>query len=87
MSQISRTYTFIDGSTAYGSQVESEISNIVMTWNNHDSGTLIWTLIKVAGDITNSGTGKGLVCTTPDGAHTYRIAVDNDGSITTEALT
>ncbi len=33
------------------------------------------------------GPGLGLTVTTPDGLHTYRIAVDNDGSITTEQLT
>lgn len=29
----------------------------------------------------------GQVWTTPDGLHTYRVAIDNDGSITTEAIT
>ena len=33
-----------------------------------------------------SPAGKGLVVTTPDGLHTYRIAIDNDGVITTEQL-
>lgn len=32
------------------------------------------------------GAGKGMVCTTPDGLHTYRIAIDNDGTVTTEML-
>lgn len=43
--------------------------------------------IAMTNDITNSGAGKGLIVTTPDGAHTYRIAVDNGGVITTEQLT
>ncbi len=47
MAQITRTYTFTDGTTAYGSQVESEVANIVNTWNNHDSGATAWTLIKI----------------------------------------
>lgn len=52
------------------------------------TGVMSWTAsISVAGDITITGAGKGLVVTTPDGLHTYRIAVDNDGSVTTEALT
>jgi hypothetical protein len=38
-------------------------------------------------DFTTTGAGKGLVVTTPDGAHTYRIAVDNGGVLTTEQLT
>lgn len=45
MSSITRTYTFTDGTTAYGSQVESEVSNIVTTWNNHNSGTSRWTTV------------------------------------------
>lgn len=38
-------------------------------------------------DITMTGSGKGLVVTTPDGTHTYRIAVDNGGVLTTEQIT
>lgn len=37
-------------------------------------------------DFTTTGVGKGLVVTTPDGAHTYRIAIDNGGALTTEQL-
>lgn len=84
MSQITRTYTFTDGTVAYGSQVESEISTIVTAWNNHDSGVTSWTAIKTSGDITLSGSGKGIICTTPNGLNTYKISVDNDGSIVTE---
>lgn len=78
MSSIQRTYTFADGTTFFNSQAEAEISNIVKAWNNHDQGISSWTTIK---------TSNGLIVTTPDGLHTYRIAVDNDGSVTTEALT
>jgi hypothetical protein len=39
------------------------------------------------GDITLTGAGLGLVVTTPDGLHTYRIAIDNAGEITTQQLT
>lgn len=87
MASIGRTYTFSDGTDFVGSQVEAEISNIVKTWNNHDQGISAWTAINISGDITDTGAGKGLVVTTPNGLHTYRITVDNDGSLTTEALT
>lgn len=55
MSSISRTYTFTDGTAAYGSQVESEISNIVNTWNSHDAGTSVWTIVNAA-SFKKSGT-------------------------------
>lgn len=51
MSQITRTYTFVDGQTAYGSQVESEVGNIVTTFNNHDNGVSSWTKIVCSGDV------------------------------------
>lgn len=38
-------------------------------------------------DITITGAGKGLILTTPDGLHTYRLAVSNEGSVTMEQLT
>lgn len=44
MSTITRTYTFTDGTTAYGSQVDSEIANIVNVFNNHDAGSSTWTV-------------------------------------------
>ena len=61
MSTISRTYTFTDGTTAYGSQVETEFSTIVNAWNNHDAGTSAWTKVKISSsettplDIISSG--------------------------------
>lgn len=39
------------------------------------------------GDITTTTAGSGLIVKTPDGTHTYRLAIDNDGSITTELIT
>lgn len=87
MAQITRTYTFTDGTDAFGSQVESEISNIVTTWNNHDSGVSSWTALKTSGDITSSGSGSGMIVTTPNGSNTYRIYVDNNGELTTVQLT
>lgn len=38
-------------------------------------------------DITIVTAGKGLVVTTPNGLHTYRIAISNNGELTTEQLT
>lgn len=45
MAAITRTYTFSDGNTAYGSQVETEISTLVTAWNNHNAGTSTWTVV------------------------------------------
>lgn len=47
MSLITRTYSFTDGSVAYGSQVESEIANIVNTLNSLDQGNTTWTNVDV----------------------------------------
>lgn len=45
MSAIARTYTFIDGTDAYGSQVENEFNTSYNAWNNHDAGTSKWTVV------------------------------------------
>lgn len=37
-----RTYIFVDGTTAYGSQVEAEIANIVNTLNNLNTAATNW---------------------------------------------
>lgn len=37
-------------------------------------------------DVTVTTAGKGIVVTTPDGLHTYRLAVDNNGVFTTEQV-
>lgn len=47
MALITRTYTFTDGTTAYGSQVDAEIANIVNTLNSLDQGSITWTNVKV----------------------------------------
>ena len=46
------------------------------------TGNLAASILEVA-----SPAGKGIVLTTPDGSHTYRISIDNDGVVTTEQLT
>lgn len=86
MSISTRTFTFTDGTTAFGSQVETEISNLSNLFNNIDSGAQPLASLKVTGDITNTGLGKGIVVTTPDGTHTYRLAIDNNGAITSEQV-
>lgn len=55
MSTITRTYTFTDGTTAYGSQVESEVANIVSVFNLHDSGTNTWTNVKATAVLIGDG--------------------------------
>lgn len=40
-----RTYTFVDGTTAYGSQVEAEIGNIVTVLNNLNTGSTNWGIV------------------------------------------
>lgn len=43
--------------------------------------------LTLTGDITLSGAGTGLILTTPNGLHTYRLAIDNNGVVTSEQLT
>lgn len=91
MATITRTYTFTDGSIAYGSQVESEVSNIVTTWNNHDGGTSTWTNVKATSSvITNLDLGSsgvaGSLDVFPSTSSTGKItlsATANSGDTTT----
>lgn len=46
MALITRTYTFTDGTTAYGSQVDSEVANIVTTLNNLNAASATWDIVK-----------------------------------------
>lgn len=41
----------------------------------------------VTGDINITAAGAGLIVTTPNGQRTYRIAVDNNGAITSQRIT
>ena len=45
MSTITRINTFVDDTTAYGSEVEEEFDLVVTAWNNHDSGASVWTVV------------------------------------------
>lgn len=47
-----RTYTFVDGTTAYGSQVEAEIGNIVTVLNNLNTAATTWGQVSSA-HVTN----------------------------------
>ncbi len=50
MSLFNRTYTFTDGTTAYGSQVETEIANIVLVLNNLNTATTNWGIVSALND-------------------------------------
>jgi hypothetical protein len=39
---VSRTYSFVDGMTAYGSHVDAEVENIVDVMNSLNAGTTVW---------------------------------------------
>lgn len=58
----------------------STIQWIIQWWNDHDTGARGWTNISI------SGSGNGLVVITPDGLHTYKIGVDNDGALTSTQI-
>lgn len=47
MALITRTYTFTDGTVAYGSQVETEIANIVNVLNSLNIATSTWGQISI----------------------------------------
>lgn len=69
------------------SNVGNEFINIREWVNGVDSGTQSLTSLSVNGDITDTSAGSGLIVTTPNGLHTYRIAIDNSGQITTQQVT
>ncbi len=43
-----RTYTFVDGTTAYGSQVEAEVGNIVTVLNNLNTAATNWGRVSIS---------------------------------------
>lgn len=43
--------------------------------------------ISTSGDIIITTPGSGLIVTTPDGLHTWRIRVNNSGDVETEQVT
>lgn len=48
--------------------------------------SILFELNLFAGDVVINAAGKGLVVTTPDGLHTYRIYVANDGQLSADQL-
>jgi len=80
MSLFNRTYTFSDGTVAYGSQVESEISNIVTVLNSLDAATTSWTSLKAVNSATT-------VLTADNSSGTNNIAEfkDNGTAVVTVA--
>lgn len=88
---ITRTYTFSNGSIAYGDQIDTEIQAIVNTINNADAGTTSWTVVKTASlnvtgsvtsNLTFSPTTKGIVGTTTNDS----AASGNVGEIVSGSL-
>lgn len=56
-----------------------------------DNGSAVLTVadggaISLTGEVTITTASKGIVVTTPNGTNTYRIAVNNDGELTTELV-
>lgn len=95
MSLIVRTYTFTDGTVAYGSQVDSEIANIVNIMNSLDQGNTTWTNVKVTtllpqADVNCGGhrlTSVGTPTTSGDAAqYPITAAQITAGTITTAQI-
>lgn len=85
MALITRTYTFVDGTAAYGSQVDSEIQNIVDAVNNLGSSASPWTSLKSTGDVEVTTAGSGFIVTDDILGVRYRIRVSN-GNIGVETV-
>jgi len=62
MSQISRVTTWSTGQVLTASALNGEFNNIINAWNNQDSGSSSWGVLKVSGASTFSG-----VCQFPAG--------------------
>lgn len=83
-----RTYQFTDGTTAYGSQVEVEIGNIVNVLNNLNTATVTW------GQVSAShGTNVPLIADCASGSqhiadfknnNVIKASVDSSGNIDTK---
>lgn len=70
----------LDG-PAPSNYVQANFESLVFSLRNTIAGGTF------SNDITITTAGNGLVLTTPNGLHTYRIAITNDGQLTTEQLT
>lgn len=72
-------FRMANASTGIAWRDAANAANKVLTVNSSDQ-------LAYDGDIICPA-GKGFVVTTPDGAHTYRLYVDNNGEFTQEQLT
>ncbi len=73
MATIARLTRWTDQMSITPPTLNREFDNITNLLNNIDAGIVVYT--------------SGIVVTTPDGLHTYRIGVDNDGALTSTQLT
>jgi hypothetical protein len=65
MAKMNRVYSFNDASKMLPSQVETEIFNIVSSFNNHDSGIAKWGIISVGyGGLIRFTSSSGSLTTT-----------------------
>jgi len=79
MASVARSYTFTDGTDAYGSQVENELNTIFNAWNNHNAGTSTWTVLSASNAsavplIANNSTGTNDIFNGRDnGTNIFRL--------------
>lgn len=89
MALLTRTYTFTDGTTAYGSQVESEIANVVTKLNSLNAATATWDLVKVVNSsstpliVDNSSGSNSIAVFRANGSD--KVTVGSAGLLTTAA--
>lgn len=86
-----RTYTFLDGTTAYGSQVETEIANIVLVLNNLNTGTTNWGIVSAFNDtnvplIADCAAGSQHIADFKNNS-VIKASISSDGTITTVKTT
>lgn len=86
MAAISRSYTFTDGTDAYGSQVQTEFATVYDAWNNHDAGTSSWTVVSTSNAsttplISNNSSGTNNIAEFKDNG-TAVVTVADGGTVT-----
>lgn len=84
MGQITRTYKFSSAVDLDASQVESEIFNIVNTWNSTDRGILKWSNVSIAygGALTFTSLSGALQTTLKYTLNQFQIIADSgDGLV------
>jgi hypothetical protein len=78
--KITRTYTFNDGNDIVGSQLETEIDNIINTHNSLDSGTSKWTVVN-----TSNASSTPLISDNSSGTNNIAEFKDNGTAVWTIA--